>query len=169
MKLSLINEIDLLQADDVFILAPNHFLIEMMKTKSIFFLMLFTLVSTWLFGQEKQEDWIELFNGKDIDSWIAKIHKHETDVNYANTFRVEDNMIRVSYDAYGETFDDQFGHLYYKRPFSYFRLKLDYRFVGELYPGAPRPETGPARPARSAPDGPRAPSGGSAGDGGGQR
>ena len=90
-----------------------------------------------LFGQGKQEAWIDLFNGRDISNWIVKIHKHETGVNYANTFRVEDDMIRVNYDDYGETFDDQFGHLYYQQPFSYFRLKLDYRFVGELYPGAP--------------------------------
>jgi hypothetical protein len=46
-------------------------------------------------------------------------------------------MIRASYDNYGETFDDQFGHLYYKKPYSYFRLQMEYRFVGELYPGAP--------------------------------
>ena len=37
------------------------------------------------------EDWKELFNGKDINDWIVKIHRHETGVNYGNTFHVEDN------------------------------------------------------------------------------
>ena len=55
----------------------------------------------------------------------------------ARTFRVEDDMIRVNYDQYEGAFNDRFGHLYYKTPFSYFRLKLDYRFVGALHPGAP--------------------------------
>ncbi|WP_276482148.1 3-keto-disaccharide hydrolase [Paraflavitalea pollutisoli] len=80
--------------------------------------------------------WISLFNGKDIDDWFVKIQHHEVGVNFGNTFRVEDSMIRVKYDQYGE-FNDQFGHLYYKVPFSYYHLKLEYRFVGELQKGAP--------------------------------
>ncbi len=87
--------------------------------------------------EDSKEEWKELFNGRDISDWIVKIHRHEVGVNYGNTFRVEDNMIRASYENYGEAFDDQFGHLYYKQPYSYFRLQMEYRFVGELYPGAP--------------------------------
>jgi len=88
-------------------------------------------------SDSENEVWKNLFDGEDLQEWIVKIHRHETGVNYGNTFRVEDDMIRVSYEDYGPTFDDQFGHLYYQQPYSYFRLKLDYRFVGELYPGAP--------------------------------
>lgn len=80
--------------------------------------------------------WISLFNGKDINDWFVKIQHHEVGVNFGNTFRVEDSMIRVNYDQYGD-FNDQFGHLYYKTPFSYYHLKLEYRFVGELQRGAP--------------------------------
>jgi len=83
------------------------------------------------------ENWTNLFNGMDISDWIVKIHHHEVGVNYGNTFRVEDGIIRVSYDQYGGKFNDQFGHLYYKQPFSWYKLVLEYRFVGELYPGAP--------------------------------
>ncbi len=86
--------------------------------------------------EDKEEEWLSLFNGKDIDEWIVKIHHHEVGVNYGNTFRVEDGIIQVRYDEYGD-FNDQFGHLYYKQPFSYFHLVVEYRFVGELHPGAP--------------------------------
>lgn len=81
-------------------------------------------------------EWISLFNGKDINDWMVKIHHHAVNVNFGNTFRVENGMIQVRYDQYGD-FNDQFGHLYYKTPFSWFHLQLEYRFVGELQKGAP--------------------------------
>lgn len=109
-----------------------------MKKRNIFIGTILIFAFNLAFTQSRStEDWKDLFNGEDISDWIVKIHHHDVGVNYGNTFRVEDNMIRASYENYGETFDDQFGHLYYKQPYSYFRLKMDYRFVGELYPGAP--------------------------------
>ena len=83
-----------------------------------------------------KSDWISLFNGKDIENWFVKIHRHNIGVNFGNTFRVEDGIIKVRYDQYGN-FNDQFGHLYYKIPYSYYHLKLEYRFVGDLQKGAP--------------------------------
>ena len=80
--------------------------------------------------------WISLFNGKDLNDWFVKIQHHETGVNFGNTFRVEDGMIKVRYDQY-QDFNDQFGHLYYKVPFSYYHLVLEYRFTGALHKGAP--------------------------------
>lgn len=87
-------------------------------------------------NRETEEEWISLFNGKDIDDWIVKIHHHEVNENFAGTFRVEDGMIKVRYDGYGD-FNDQFGHLYYKEPFSHYHLVVEYRFSGDLQPGAP--------------------------------
>jgi len=87
-------------------------------------------------GGPDENEWITLFNGKDLNDWIVKIHHHETGENFGNTFRAEDGMIKVRYDAYGN-FNDQFGHLYYKEPFSHYHLSLEYRFSGELHPGAP--------------------------------
>lgn len=84
----------------------------------------------------EKHDWIKLFNGQDINDWIVKIHHHEAGENFGNTFRVEDGMIKVRYDQY-EQFNDQFGHLYYKQPFSHFHLIVEYRFSGELQQGAP--------------------------------
>ena len=84
-----------------------------------------------------QKEWIELFNGKNLDGWTAKIAKHEVGDNYANTFRVVDGMIQARYDGYGGNYNAQFGHLYYNRPFSYYLVSMETRFSGELYPGAP--------------------------------
>jgi len=81
-------------------------------------------------------EWIELFNGKDISDWVVKIHHYPPGENYGNTFRVEDGTIQVRYDKYGD-FNDRFGHLYYKTPFSNFHLSLEYRFTGKLQKGAP--------------------------------
>ncbi|MDO9373094.1 MAG: DUF1080 domain-containing protein, partial [Ferruginibacter sp.] len=80
--------------------------------------------------------WQDLFNGKDINDWVAKIYHHEVGENFGNTFRVEDGMIKVRYDQY-DTFNEQYGHLYYKKPFSYFHLKFDYRITGEWRKDAP--------------------------------
>jgi len=87
-------------------------------------------------GERVEGEWKPLFNGQDINDWMVKIYHHDFGVNYANTFRVVDGAIQVRYDGYGD-FNDQFGHLYYKTPYSYYHLKLEYRFVGELQKGAP--------------------------------
>jgi hypothetical protein len=83
-----------------------------------------------------REEWISLFNGRNLENWIVKIRHHEVGVNFGETFKVEDGVIKVRYDQY-KTFDQQFGHLFHKQPFSHYRLRVEYRFVGEQVPGAP--------------------------------
>lgn len=83
-----------------------------------------------------REEWIPLFNGRDINDWIVKIRRHEVGVNFGQTFRVEDGFLKVRYDQY-QNFNDQFGHIFYKEPFSHYRLRVEYRFVGEQAPGGP--------------------------------
>jgi hypothetical protein len=83
-----------------------------------------------------EEDWFDLFDGETLDDWTAKLKGHEVGDNYASTFRPEDGLIEVRYDGY-DTFGDRFGHLYYDRPFSHYRLTFEYRFVGETMPDAP--------------------------------
>lgn len=108
-----------------------------MKLLNIILIALICLsISACKTKQSKQEEWISLFNGKDLNDWMVKIHHHEYGVNYENTFRVKDNVIEVNYDGYNN-FNDQFGHLYYKTPYSYYHLKLEYRFKGDLHKGAP--------------------------------
>jgi len=87
-------------------------------------------------GEGNQETWVQLFNGTDLNGWAIKIKGHDLDDNFANTFRVEDSLIKVSYGGY-ETFDEQFGHLYYRTPFSYYKLRVEYRFTGEQAPEGP--------------------------------
>lgn len=77
------------------------------------------------------ENWISLFNGTDLDGWTAKIKGYDLGDNIHNTFRVEDGVIKVSYDGYDGKFNDRFGHLFYKTPFSNYKLKMQYRFTGD--------------------------------------
>ncbi|HBK33055.1 MAG TPA: DUF1080 domain-containing protein [Porphyromonadaceae bacterium] len=83
-----------------------------------------------------KEEWITLFNGQDLSDWTPKIRGYEAGDNFGNTFRVEDGMIKVRYDAY-DTFDNRFGHLFFNEPFSNYLLRVEYRFVGHQCPGAP--------------------------------
>lgn len=85
-------------------------------------------------GEEDQ--WIQLFNGKDLQGWTPKVRGHEAGENFGNTFRVEDGLLKVRYDAY-DRFDERFGHLFYESPFSHYRLRVEYRFVGDQAPGGP--------------------------------
>lgn len=85
-------------------------------------------------NSSEKEEWISLFNGRDLSGWDIKISGYELNDNYNETFMVEDSMIRIRYDNY-EEFNDAFGHMYYKVPFSYYKLRFDYRFVGEQLKG----------------------------------
>ncbi|WP_162055384.1 3-keto-disaccharide hydrolase [Pontibacter pamirensis] len=87
--------------------------------------------------EEQGDEWQTLFNGKDIDDWIVKIHHHEVGDNYAQTFRVKDGgVLQVNYDDY-ETFDNRYGHLFYKEPFSSYHLTWEYRFTDQWLEDAP--------------------------------
>lgn len=81
--------------------------------------------------------WERLFNGHDLSGWTPKITHHPAGENFANTFRVEGGVLKVSYDGYGGKFDGRFGHLFYKTPFSNYKLRLEYRFVGNQIEGGP--------------------------------
>ncbi len=95
---------------------------------------LFAMASTSLAAED--EAWIQLFNGKNLDGWTVKIRNHPVGENFGNTFRVEDGLLTVRYDQY-DTFDEQFGHLFYRDAFSHYRLRVEYRFIGEQCPGGP--------------------------------
>lgn len=79
-------------------------------------------------------EWIQLFNGKDLTGWKVKIKGYELGDNHANTFRVEDGVLKVAYDQY-QRFDNKFGHIFYEKPFSHYLLRVEYRFVGKQCPG----------------------------------
>ncbi len=81
-------------------------------------------------------NWIQLFNGKDLNNWQIKFKGHELGDNYNNTFRVEDGMLRVSYENWDE-WNGTFGHIFYNGEFSHYRLRVEYRFVGEQVKNGP--------------------------------
>jgi hypothetical protein len=101
-----------------------------------FLMMSVTAVSQEAALQAEPKDWLQLFNGKNLDGWTVKIAKHKLNDNFGNTFRVEDGLLKVSYDHY-DKLDGQFGHLFYKDKFSYYLVAVEYRFVGEQAKGAP--------------------------------
>ena len=82
------------------------------------------------------QPWRQLFNGRDLDGWTPKIRGTALGDNYGDTFRVEDGVLKVVYDpAAYPTFDDKYGHLFFKEPFSRYRLRIEYRFTGEQCAG----------------------------------
>ncbi len=83
------------------------------------------------------EDWIQLFDGESLDGWTPKIRGHELGDNFANTFRVANGAMQVGYEGYDGPFAERFGHIFYKSPFSYYRIGVEYRFVGEQVEGGP--------------------------------
>lgn len=79
--------------------------------------------------------WVPIFNGKDLAGWTIKICGSPLGENYRNTFRVEEEMLRVDYSDY-DTFDVEYAHIYYNEKLSHFRLRLEYRFYGDRVPGS---------------------------------
>ena len=79
------------------------------------------------------EDWVQLFNGKDLNNWTVKITGYEVNDNFKNTFRVVNGVLQVNYDEYDE-FNESFGHLFYDKKFTNYRLRLEYRFTGDQLP-----------------------------------
>lgn len=84
--------------------------------------------------QAPEPQWVPLFNGQDLSGWRVKIRGHALDDNYGHTFRVEDGVMKVAYDAYDD-FAAQYGHIFYEKPFSSYHLRVEYRFTGEQAPG----------------------------------
>ena len=62
-------------------------------------------------AQTKAEtkEWLQLFNGKNLDGWKMKIAGFPLGENFGNTFRVENGILSIRYDQYGENFNNRFG------------------------------------------------------------
>lgn len=83
---------------------------------------------------EEKEKWIKLFNGKDLEGWMPKIKGHAFGSNHNNTFIVENGILKASYKAY-DSFNNAFGHLFYKTPYGNYKFRMDYRFTGKQVKG----------------------------------
>jgi hypothetical protein len=102
--------------------------------KILFTSILILLAVSCISRKAEKENWIRLFNGKNLDGWVIKIKGYPPGENFNNTFRVENGIMKVSYDKY-EKFNGEYGHIFYKTPFSSYKLRVEYRFVGEQCPG----------------------------------
>jgi hypothetical protein len=77
-----------------------------------------------------EKGWKPIFDGKTLNGWTPKIRGFPLGENWRDTFTVRDGVLRVSYEHY-DKFGERFGHLFYKTPFKAYRLRLEYRFLGE--------------------------------------
>ncbi len=101
-----------------------------------FFILLAVFVQTAQSQKSSKENWESMFNGKDLTGWTPKIRYHAAGENFGNTFRVENGNLVVRYDAY-DAFNETFGHLFFNKQYGYYRIRLDYRFVGDQVKNGP--------------------------------
>jgi hypothetical protein len=107
------------------------------KMRKVFILLILSLLAfSCKTGKTEKENWIQLFNGKDLADWDIKIKGYELNNNFRNIFRVEDGVMKVKYEGF-DKFNNEFGHIFYKKPFSHYKLRIEYRFTGEQVPGGP--------------------------------
>lgn len=85
-------------------------------------------------AEDSDGEWIRLFNGENMEGWTIKMAKHPLGENYNQTFRVEEGKLVTRYEGY-EEFDGEYGHIFYKDPYSHYKLRLEYRVVGEQVKG----------------------------------
>ena len=106
----------------------------MKRTIAVFGMILFIVSCNQ--QTSRTEEWTQLFNGKDLDGWTVKITGYPVGENFGNTFRVEDGIMKVRYDAYDE-FNERFGHIYTDKEYSHYKLRVEYRFTGDQAKGGP--------------------------------
>ena len=101
-----------------------------------YLILLTALTGCLTLSAQKNKKWKPLFNGRNLKGWTAKITGYALGDNYGNTFRVKDGKLVVAYDQY-EGFNNRFGHLFYKKPFTHYILAIEYRFTGTQVSGGP--------------------------------
>lgn len=94
------------------------------------------LMALYLSSCQQEPQWESIFNGENLSGWQMKVTGCDLGDNFKNTFRVSEGKLIVAYDEY-DTFDQRFGHLFFMEKLSHYRLRLEYRFVGEQVAGAP--------------------------------
>lgn len=86
---------------------------------------------------ETESPWIQLFNGEDLTGWTPKVRGYDLGENPHNLFRVEDGELRASYDDWPGAFANEFGHLFYQTPYAHYRVRAEYRMLGEQVENGP--------------------------------
>ena len=114
---------------DSVVMYPLH--MDLMKA-----LLVAVIAAVVSLASAEEAKWTSLFNGKDLTGWTPKIRGCKAGENFQNTFRVVDGVLKVDYSNYAQ-WDNRFGHLFYARKFSNYRLRVEYRFTGEQMKGGP--------------------------------
>ncbi|HEY8398679.1 MAG TPA: DUF1080 domain-containing protein [Flavihumibacter sp.] len=86
--------------------------------------------------ETRAPEWVQLFNGSDLNDWTIKIKDHALNENFGNTFRIQDSLLTVSYDQY-DGFKEQYGHIFHKNKYSHYLLAVEYRFIGDQIKDGP--------------------------------
>ncbi|MDT8401113.1 MAG: DUF1080 domain-containing protein [Bacteroidales bacterium] len=107
-----------------------------MKGLIFLYVTLGLMLSTCSVSNNDENEWQSIFNGENLGGWTIKMTGYPAGENFSNTFRVEDGLLKVSYDNY-EKFDGEFGHIFYRESLSSYKLSLKYRFTGEQVSGGP--------------------------------
>lgn len=89
--------------------------------------------------QHGQKEWIPLFNGENLEGWTIKMGGQEIGKDTARAYTADSGILKI-YDGKKDT-KARIGHLFYKKPYSSFRLRFEYRFTGKQFEaGQPWPE-----------------------------
>lgn len=105
--------------------------------QSILLVLIIVLFSSSFSSCTSEKEWVSIFNGEDLTGWTIKIKGYPLGENFGNTMRVEEGLLKIRYDGYGPELNDRFGTVYFDKELKDYRLKVEYRFVGETAPGAP--------------------------------
>lgn len=85
---------------------------------------------------EAPAEWQPIFDGETLTGWTPKVRGAPAGENFNDIFRAGNGILSVHFSS-EQPFDNRFGHLFYDETLSYYRLRLDYRFVGEQAGGGP--------------------------------
>lgn len=107
---------------------------KFMQVKRLIIASLCIVFANSAWAHNKDNQWTSIFDGKSLDGWTPKFAGYPLGENYKNTFRVQDGYLMTNYDQY-KKFNFEFGHLFYKTPYSHYKLKSTYRFLEQQLPG----------------------------------
>ena len=116
---------------------PKFFVKTLIKTTAVC-LFLFTLILRGECQQKATNEWVQIFNGTNLDGWTPKFKGFPMGVNLHNTFHVTNGLLEVDYSGYTNFAGNPFGHLFWKEKLSHYIVRAEYRFVGDQCPGAPQ-------------------------------
>ncbi len=95
---------------------------------------MFILPMLALLGAAPEARWERIFDGQTLAGWTPKITGRAVGEDPLGMFTVHEGAIRVSHANY-ETFEGEFGHLFWKAPLTAYRIRFEYRLFGESLPG----------------------------------